>query len=170
MSSVPGAGLPGMSTQKIVPCLWFDGNAEEAANYYISVFGEGSEITLITHYTENSPGTPGSVMTVEWKLRGERFVGVNGGPQFPFSEAISLMVVCDDQAEIDYFWEKLTDGGEEGQCGWCKDRFGVSWQVAPDGMDEVFADPDPTKAERAMQAMLGMKKLDIAALRAAADG
>lgn len=157
-------------SQKIIPNLWFDSEAEEAAEFYVSVFGEDSAITMVTHYPENSPGTAGTVMTVEFDLRGEHFVAINGGPQFPFTEAVSLMINCADQAEVDHFWEKLTDGGQEVQCGWCKDRYGLSWQVVPEGMDEVFADPDPARAERAMQAMLGMVKLDIAALRAAADG
>ena len=104
------------------------------------------------------------------QIEGQRFVGINGGPQFTFSEAVSFQVTCADQDEVDYYWEKLTDGGEEGPCGWCKDRYGLSWQVVPDGMDELFADPDPSKAARAMQAMFSMRKLDIAALQAAADG
>ena len=154
---------------KIVPNLWFDGQAEEAAEFYCSVFPR-SKVLMKTHYTEGSPGEPGTVMTVEWELDGERFVGINGGPQFPFTEAISLMIECEDQAEIDYFWEKLTDGGEESECGWLKDRFGVSWQVTPKGMDEVFKSDDPERAKRAMAAMLKMRKLDIAELRAAAEG
>lgn len=158
-------------SDKIIPNLWFDTNVEEAANFYVSVFGEDSKITMVTHYPENSPGPAGHVMTVEWELRGQRFVGINGGPQFPFTEAISLLVECEDQAEVDYFWDALTaDGGEEGPCGWCKDRYGVSWQVAPKGMDEVFAPDDPERAQRAMTAMLAMSKLDVAALRAAAAG
>lgn len=156
--------------QKITPNLWFDDQAEEAAEFYVSVFGEGSKITMVTRYPADSPGPEGKVMTVEFDLRGERFVAINGGPQFSFTEAVSLMVNCADQTEVDYFWEKLTDGGEEVQCGWCKDRYGLSWQVVPEGMDKVFADPDPARAERAMQAMLTMRKLDVAALRAAADG
>jgi predicted 3-demethylubiquinone-9 3-methyltransferase (glyoxalase superfamily) len=109
-------------------------------------------------------------MVVEFELRGERFVGINGGPEFTFSEAVSLMINCEDQAEIDYFWERLTDGGQEGPCGWLKDRYGLSWQVVPTGIDELFSDPDTSRAERAMRAMFGMKKLDVAALHAAADG
>jgi len=155
--------------QKIVPNLWFDTQAEEAANFYLSVF-KNSRILSTTRYPEGSPGPVGSVMTVEFELDGQRFVGINGGPQFTFSEAVSLMVNCADRAEVDYFWERLSDGGEEGPCGWLKDRYGLSWQVVPEGMDEVFADPDPQKAQRAMQAMLGMGKLDVAALHAAADG
>ena len=155
--------------QKITPNLWFDGNAEEAAEFYTSVF-ENSRIVSKTHYPEDSPGTAGTVMTVEWELDGERFIGINGGSQFKFDEAVSFMISCEDQDEVDYFWEKLTEGGEEIQCGWLKDRFGLAWQVVPKGMDEVFAGDDPERAQRAMQAMLKMKKLDIAALRAAAEG
>ena len=155
--------------QKIIPNLWFDGQAEEAANFYVSVFPSG-RIVATTPYTQAGPGEPGTVMTVEWEVEGQRFVGINGGPQFSFSEAVSFQITCADQQEVDTYWEKLTDGGEEGPCGWCKDRYGLSWQVVPDGMDELFADPDPTRAERAMRAMLDMKKLDLAALQAAAAG
>lgn len=118
----------------------------------------------------DSPGETGTVMVVEWELDGQRFVGINGGPLFKFSEAISLQVNCEDQDEIDYYWDKLSEGGEEGPCGWLKDRYGLSWQVTPVGMDELFSDPDPERANRAMKAMLEMKKLDVAALKAAADG
>ena len=156
--------------QKIVPNLWFDTEAEEAAEFYVSVFGGDSRITGKSHYTENAPREAGTVMTVDWELRGQRFTGINGGPEFTFDEAISFLVSCEDQDEIDYFWEKLSEGGSEGPCGWVKDKFGVSWQVVPEGMEELFADPDKERANRAMQAMLGMGKLDIAALRAAADG
>ena len=156
--------------QKITPNLWFDKEAEEAANFYLSVFGDG-KIHSVARYPEGSPGPAGEVMTVEWEVMGQRFVGINGGPLFTFSEAVSFQINCEDQAEVDYYWEKLTaDGGAEGQCGWCKDKYGLSWQVTPRGMDEVFSDPDPEKAQRAMQAMLQMKKLDVAALREAAEG
>ena len=156
--------------QKIVTNLWFDTEAEDAAEFYTSLF-EDSRIISKTHYTENAPREAGMVMTVEWELDGVRFVGINGGPEFKFDEAVSLQINCKDQDEIDYFWERLTtDGGKEGQCGWLTDKFGVSWQVTPEGMDEVFADPDPQKAERAMEALLKMSKLDIAALEAAAKG
>lgn len=157
------------SVNKIVPNLWFDTQAEEAAEFYASVF-PGGRVVSTTRYTEAGPGTPGSVMTVEFELAGQRFVAINGGPQFTFSEAVSLQITCADQAEVDYYWEKLTDRGEEGPCGWLKDRYGLSWQVVPEGMDELFADPDPSRADRAMRAMFDMKKLDIAALRRAADG
>jgi predicted 3-demethylubiquinone-9 3-methyltransferase (glyoxalase superfamily) len=155
--------------QKIVPNLWFDTEAEEAARFYISVFKTGS-ILNVSHYPENSPGEAGTVMTVEFELNGQRFVGINGGPHFKFDEAVSFQINCEDQEEVDYYWEKLTEGGEESQCGWLKDKFGLSWQVVPTGMDELFSDPDPERANRAMQAMLKMSKLDVAALRAAADG
>ncbi len=155
--------------QKITPNLWFDGQAEEAAEFYVTVFPNG-RILSKTHYPEGSPGPAGTVMTVEWELDGHRFVGINGGPQFTFSEAVSFEISCETQEDIDHYWARLSEGGEEGPCGWLKDRFGLSWQVVPTGMDELFADPDPARAQRAMQAMLGMGKLDIAALREAADG
>ena len=155
--------------QKIGPNLWFDTQAEEAAAFYISVF-KNSRIVNVTHYTGAGPREAGTVMTVEFELNGQRFVGINGGPQFKFDEAVSFQINCDGQDEVDYYWDKLTEGGAEGPCGWLKDRFGLSWQVVPAGMDELFADPDPDKARLAMQAMLRMGKLDIAALRSAADG
>ena len=155
---------------KIIPNLWFDGDAEQAAEFYVGVFPDG-RIMSTTRYTEAGPGPAGSVMTVEWEVAGQRFVGINGGPQFAFSEAVSFQITCADQDEIDHFWSRLTaDGGQEGPCGWLKDRFGLSWQVVPTGMEELFSDPDQGRAQRAMQAMFGMTKLDVAALRAAADG
>jgi predicted 3-demethylubiquinone-9 3-methyltransferase (glyoxalase superfamily) len=154
---------------KIIPNLWFDTQAEDAADYYTSVF-KNSRIVSKTHYTENGPREAGMVMSVEFELDGQRFVGINGGPEFTFDEAVSFQVDCEDQAEVDYYWERLGEGGEEGPCGWLKDKFGLSWQVVPTGMDDLFSDPDPQRADRAMQAMLQMGKLDIAALRAAADG
>jgi predicted 3-demethylubiquinone-9 3-methyltransferase (glyoxalase superfamily) len=153
----------------ITPCLWFDTEAEEAAAFYVSVF-KNSRIVSVNHYTEAGPREAGMVLTVEFELDGQRILAINGGPEFTFSEATSLMVNCADQAEIDYYWERLVEGGREGPCGWLKDRFGFSWQVVPEGMDELFADPDRSKAARAMQAMFAMTKLDIAALRAAAEG
>jgi len=155
--------------QPIVPNLWFDTEAEEAAEFYVSVF-ENSRVVSVARYTEAGTRPAGSVMTVEFELNGQRFVGINGGPQFPFSEAVSFQITCADQDEIDRYWEKLTDGGEEGPCGWLKDRYGLSWQVVPTGMEELFAHPDRDRAKRAMEAMSGMRKLDVAALRAAADG
>ena len=155
--------------QKIVTNLWFDTEAEEAAEFYTSLF-ENSRIVNVSRYPEGAPRKAGTVMTVEFELDGQRFVGINGGPEFTFDEAISLQISCEDQDEVDYFWERLTDGGEESQCGWLKDRYGLSWQVIPKGMEEVFSDPDPERARRATQAMLGMRKRDIAALRSAAEG
>jgi predicted 3-demethylubiquinone-9 3-methyltransferase (glyoxalase superfamily) len=154
---------------KIVPNLWFDTEAEEAAAFYTSVF-ENSRIVNVTHYNEAAPREAGMVMTVEFELDGQRFVGINGSDKFKFDEAVSFQIDCKDQDEVDYYWEKLTDGGQESQCGWLKDRYGLSWQVIPAGMGELFADADREGAERATKAMLGMRKLDIAALRAAADG
>ena len=155
--------------QKITPNLWFDTEAEEAAAFYISVF-KNSRVLNVTHYTEGAPREAGMVMTVEFELDGQRFVGINGGPEFKFDEAVSFQISCETQEEVDYYWESLSEGGKEGQCGWLKDRYGLSWQVVPTGIEEVFSDPDPERAKRAMQAMLGMHKLDLAALRAAADG
>jgi predicted 3-demethylubiquinone-9 3-methyltransferase (glyoxalase superfamily) len=155
--------------QKIVPNLWFDTQAEEAAEFYISVFGSG-RVMNVTRYTDAGPGPAGSVMTVEFELAGQRYVGINGGPMFSFTEAVSFQIDCRDQAEVDHFWERLTDGGEESQCGWLKDRYGLSWQVVPVGMEEYLTDADPERSRRAMEAMLSMRKIDLAAIRAAADG
>jgi predicted 3-demethylubiquinone-9 3-methyltransferase (glyoxalase superfamily) len=155
--------------QKIIPNLWFDTQAEEAAGFYTSVF-ENSRILNVTRYTEAGPRPAGMVMTVEFELDGQRFVGINGGPQFSFDEAVSFLITCETQEQIDYYWERLSEGGEEGPCGWLKDRYGLSWQVVPTGLQELLADPDPERARRATQALLGMRKLDVAALRAAADG
>jgi predicted 3-demethylubiquinone-9 3-methyltransferase (glyoxalase superfamily) len=155
--------------QKIVTNLWFDTEAEEAAQYYTSIF-PNSRIVSVIPYTEAGPREAGMVMVVEWELEGQRFVGINGGTQFTFDEAMSLQINCKDQDEIDYYWAKLSEGGEEGPCGWLKDRYGVSWQVTPAGMDELFAHPDKDRARRAMEAMLKMRKLDIAELERAADG
>jgi len=157
-----------MSQQKIVPNLWFDTEAEEAANFYVDLFDD-ARIVSVAHYTEAGPRPAGTVMTVEFELNGQRFVGINGGPQFKFDEAVSFQISCEDQDEVDRFWSRLSEGGEEGQCGWLKDRFGLSWQVVPTGMEELFSDPDPERARRAMEAMLGMQKIDIAEIRRAAD-
>jgi len=154
--------------QKIIPNLWFDTEAEQAAGFYISVF-KNSRIVNVAHYTEAGPRPAGTVMTVEFELDGQRFVGINGGPEFTFSEAVSFQITCKDQDEVDYYWERLSEGGQAGPCGWLKDRYGLSWQVVPEGMDELFADPDPQRAQRAMQAMFGMTKIDVAALQKAAD-
>jgi predicted 3-demethylubiquinone-9 3-methyltransferase (glyoxalase superfamily) len=154
--------------QRITPNLWFDTEAEEAAGFYVSVF-RNSRIVNVARYPEGGPREAGMVMTVGFELDGQRFVGINGGPEFTFDEAVSLQIDCEGQEEVDYYWERLTDGGEEGPCGWLKDRYGLSWQVVPAGMDELFSDPDPERARRAMEAMLKMRKLDVAELRAAAD-
>ncbi len=155
---------------RLVPNLWFDTQALEAAEFYCSVF-PNSRIVSVSRYPEGSPGTAGEIMTVEYELDGQRLVHINGGPEFTFSEAVSLQIDCADQAEVDHYWERLLEGGgEESQCGWLKDRYGFSWQVVPAGMEELFSDPDPARAQRAMQAMLTMCKLDVDALRRAADG
>src|SRR6201991_4952868 len=148
--------LRGMSTQRIVTNLWFDTQAEEAAEYYCSIF-EDARVLKVVPYPEGTDKA-GTVLVVEFELLGQRFAAINGGPQFSFDEAISLQVECRDQAEIDFFWEQLTDGGSEGPCGWCKDRYGLSWQITPEGMSEFFAG-DPAGAARAIQAMFQMKKL-----------
>ena len=152
----------------ISPFLWFDTQAEQAANLYVSTF-KNSSIVKIARYGDAGPGPKGSVMTVEFELNGQRFIALNGGPHFKFNEAVSFSVECQTQAEVDEYWSKLSDGGVEGQCGWLKDRFGLSWQVNPTILGEMLADPDPAKARRAMEAMLKMKKIDIAALKKAYD-
>ena len=158
----------------ITPFLWFDHQAEDAAKFYTSVF-KNSRITKVTHYSEVGQevhgGKPGSVMTVEFELDGQSIVALNGGPYFKFSEAISLSIPCESQDEVDYFWSKLTaDGGEESDCGWLKDKFGLSWQVTPIALSEMLADPDKAKAGRVMEAMLKMKKIDIPTLKKAYAG
>lgn len=154
---------------RITPNLWFDTQALEAAEFYVSIF-PNSAIGEITYYIEGSPGPAGTVQTVNFTLDGQPFTGINGGPQFTFSEAVSLLIDCADQAELDHYWERLTDGGEPVQCGWLRDRYGLSWQVVPSGWEALMTDPDPERVARATEAMLGMVKLDIAALQAAADG
>ncbi|ARF56524.1 VOC family protein [Streptomyces gilvosporeus] len=153
---------------QITPNLWFDTQSVEAAEFYCSVF-PNSGIRNISYYTEAGPRPAGTVLTVDFVLDGKEFTAINGGPQFTFDEAISFLITCGNQEEIDYYWTKLSEGGEEGPCGWVKDRFGLSWQVVPTGMAELMSDPDQGRATRAMQAMLGMKKIDMAALQAAAD-
>ena len=152
--------------QKITPNLWFDTEAEEAAEYYTSIFKD-SEITSVTRYGEAGPREAGMVMTVTFKLQGQEFTGINGGPDFKFTEAVSFLVNCESQEEIDEYWEKLSDGGEEGPCGWLKDRYGLSWQICPTGMDQMLNGEDREGANRAMKAMLQMKKIDIAELERA---
>lgn len=150
----------------ITPSLWFDNNLEEAAQFYTSVF-PNSSIEGLNRYTEAGPGVPGEVVSGTFVLDGTRFVGINGGPQFPFTEAVSFEVRCRDQDEVDYYWNRLTDGGVESECGWLKDRFGVSWQIVPERLFELINDPDPVRAAAATRAMLGMRKIVIADLEAA---
>jgi predicted 3-demethylubiquinone-9 3-methyltransferase (glyoxalase superfamily) len=152
----------------ITPSLWFNDNLEEAAQFYTSVF-PNSLIENVNRYTEAGPGLPGDVVSGTFVLDGARFLGINGGPQFPFSEAVSFVVNCTDQDEVDYYWDRLLDGGQESQCGWLKDRFGLSWQIVPDRLFELLNDPDPARAAAATKAMLGMRKIVIADLEAAAD-
>ena len=155
--------------RKIVPNLWFDTEAEEAAKFYVSLFDD-ARILGVVPYTEAGPGEPGSTMVVSFELLGQEYVAINGGPQFPFTEAVSLEIRCEDQAEVDRYWDALTaDGGEESQCGWLKDRYGLSWQVVPSRWVELATGPDQRKVNAAMQAMFGMKKLDIAELERAYD-
>ena len=153
---------------RITPCLWFDTEGEEAATFYVSLF-KNSRITDVSRYGEAGPRPAGTVMVVSFELDGQPFTALNGGPEFTFSEAISLQVDCQTQEEVDYYWDGLTAGGEEGPCGWLKDRYGVSWQVVPDALITLIQDPDPGRSKRAMAAMMTMKKIDIAALQAAAD-
>jgi predicted 3-demethylubiquinone-9 3-methyltransferase (glyoxalase superfamily) len=154
--------------QKISPFLWFDSNAEEAANFYVSIFKD-SKILKIARYGEAGPGPAGSVMVVNFQIEGQDFTALNGGPVFKFTEAISFVISCQTQEEVDHYWNKLTaDGGQESQCGWLKDKYGLSWQVTPTILGELLADKDQKKAQRVMQAMLQMKKIDIAALKRAA--
>ena len=155
--------------QKITPFLWFDTQAEEAARFYVSVFAN-SRILKTLRCGEAGPGPPGSVLTVVFELNGVQFTALNGGPQHPFSEAISFVVNCQSQAEVDLYWEKLAAGGTTDRCGWLKDRFGLSWQVVPTVLPVLLSDPDPVKSQRTMQAMLRMSKLDIAALERAHAG
>jgi len=155
---------------KIAPCLWFNGEAEEAARFYVSLFPD-SELLSVSHYGEGAPFPAGTALLVEFQLDGRRFQALNGGPEYSLNEAVSLSIDCKDQAEVDRYWDALSQGaGEEGRCGWLKDRFGVSWQVIPAGLGSLISDPDPERARRALQAMFGMKKLDLAAMRAAAEG
>ena len=155
--------------QKITTFLWFDNAAEEAANFYISIF-KNSRITAISRYTDVGPGPKGAVMTIAFELDGQQFTALNGGPQFKFTEAISLVIHCNNQEEVDYFWERLTEGGQESQCGWVKDKFGLSWQVVPEALMTLLKDTDPKKPPRVMQVLLSMKKIDIRTLEEAAAG
>jgi predicted 3-demethylubiquinone-9 3-methyltransferase (glyoxalase superfamily) len=154
---------------QLTPCLWFDTEGEYAAELYTSVF-PNSKILEVARYGSAGPRPEGTVMTVTFELDGQKFLALNGGPDFKFNEAVSFQIPCRDQDEVDHYWEKLGEGGEHGPCGWLKDRYGFSWQIVPKGMDELFSDSDPERASRAFEAMMKMKKLDIAALRSAADG
>ena len=156
-------------TQKITTFLWFNDNAEEAANFYVSVF-KNSKVRNISRYGETGPGPKGSVMTVDFELDGQPFTALNGGPTFKFTEAISLVVHCQTQEEIDYFWEKLSEGGEKVECGWLKDKYGLAWQITPDVLLELIQDPDEKKKDCVMKAMMQMKKIEIKPLLAAAKG
>lgn len=155
--------------QKITPFLWFDNQAEEAVNFYASVF-KNAKVGKITRYGKAGPGPEGSVLTASFELEGLEFTALNGGPHFKFTEAISFQVSCETQEEVDYFWDKLSEGGEIQQCAWLKDKFGVSWQVVPTALPRLLGDPDAEKANRVMQAMLQMKKIEIAKLQEAYDG
>ena len=162
-----------ISTQKITPCLWFDTEAEEAANFYVSIF-KGSKIRSVNRYNkagnEVHGKSAGSVMSVEFEIEGQKFVGLNGGPQFKFSEAISFQIHCKSQEEVDYYWSRLTEGGKEVACGWLKDKFGLSWQVVPTQLFEMLSDKDAAKRERVTAAFMQMKKFDIAQLKRAFEG
>lgn len=156
--------------QKISTCLWFDDQAEEAASYYTGIF-DNSRILDISRYSDTAPGQAGRVMTVQFQIEGRDFIALNGGPAFQFNEAVSLVVDCSSQEEVDRYWNALTaDGGQESQCGWLKDKYGLSWQIVPDALRELLNGPDPEGAERAMEAMLQMRKIDISALQKAYDG
>ncbi len=152
--------------QKITPFLWFNDQAEEAMNFYVSIFKD-SRIIGVSRYGEAGPGPKGMVMTATFQIEGLEFTALNGGPQFKFTEAISFHVDCETQQEVDHLWDKLSEGGEKGQCGWLKDQYGVSWQIVPTALGQMLQDKDPRKAKNVMQAMLQMKKLDIATLRRA---
>jgi predicted 3-demethylubiquinone-9 3-methyltransferase (glyoxalase superfamily) len=154
--------------QKISPFLWFDGNAEEAVNFYVSIF-KNSKILTVSRYGDSGPGPKGSVMVVKFQLNGQEFFALNGGPTFKFTEAISFLVNCESQQEVDELWEKLTAGGKEIQCGWLKDKYGLAWQIVPTVLGELMADKDPKKAARVMQAMMQMIKIDINKLQQAYD-
>ena len=153
--------------QKITPCLWFDTEGEEAAEFYTSVF-PNSRVVDVARYGSAGPRPEGTVMTVSFELDGQEFVALNGGPEFTFSEAISFQVSCEDQDEVDAYWSTLSEGGEEGPCGWLKDKFGLSWQIVPTALPRLLSDPDPERAQRVMAAMLEMKKIEIDDLERAA--
>lgn len=167
MDSAPGKDGAVSSGQKIAPCLWFDDQAEDAARFYTSIF-KNSKILDVSRYGEAGPRPAGMAMVVTFQLEGQNFMALNGGPEFKFTEAVSFAVTCQDQAEVDHLWDRLTaGGGEPGPCGWLKDRFGLSWQIVPAALNEMMTDSDPRKVERVTKAMLQMGKLDVAALRRA---
>lgn len=155
--------------QKITPFLWFDDNAEEAVQFYTSIF-KNSRITSVTRYGDEGRGEPGKVMVIPFEIAGQAFLALNGGPQFKFTEAVSFVVNCESQDEIDYYWEKLTAGGQEVQCGWLKDKFGLSWQIVPTLLSKLMQDASPEQSGRVMQAVLGMIKIDMQALQRAYEG
>lgn len=170
MSEIDGREFKlGDAMQKITPFLWFDNNAEEAMNFYVSIFKD-AEILTVSRYGEGGPGPAGSVMTAEFRLFGQQFVALNGGPSFKFTEAISFVVNCESQEEVDNYWERLSEGGEKSRCGWLKDRFGLSWQVVPTILAELMSEPDPEKSKRVMQAMLKMDKIEVEPLKRAHAG
>lgn len=154
--------------QKITPFLWFDGRAEEAMNFYVSIF-KNSKVLSVNRYGKGAPMPEGTVLTASFSLDGQTFVALNGGPMFQFTAAISFVVNCENQQEVDEYWSKLTEGGEEGRCAWLKDKYGVSWQIVPKQLGQLLSDPDPVKAGRVMQAMMQMNKIDIAGLQRAHD-
>ncbi len=155
-----------IAKQKITPFLWFDNQAEEATNFYVSIF-KNSKVLSVDRYGEAGPGPKGTVMTTSFELEGQGFMALNGGPEYKFTEAISFFVNCETQAEVDDLWKRLSAGGEEGPCGWLKDKYGVSWQIVPTVLGEMLSDPDPARSQRVMKAMLQMKKIDINALKQA---
>lgn len=159
-----------LTTQKIVPCLWFNGDAEEAAKFYVSLLPDSHIDRILKSPADTPSGPAGTVLTVEFTLAGLQYVGLNGGPQFPFTEAVSFQIHCDDQAEVDRLWAALTEGGSEVACGWVKDRWGLSWQIVPKRLIELINDPDTARARRAQEAMMQMVKIDIATIERAADG
>jgi predicted 3-demethylubiquinone-9 3-methyltransferase (glyoxalase superfamily) len=162
-----------ISARSITPCLWFDTEAEAAANHYVSIF-ENSKLGKVSRYGKEGKDVhgkdAGTVMTVEFELAGQKFLALNGGPHFKFNEAVSFQILCETQAEVDHFWSRLSEGGAESRCGWLKDKFGLSWQIVPNSLGRLLTDKDPAKAQRTMQAMLQMNKLDIAGLQAAYAG
>jgi predicted 3-demethylubiquinone-9 3-methyltransferase (glyoxalase superfamily) len=161
--------MKGKIHQKITPFLWFNDQAEEAMKFYVSIF-KNSKAGTITRYEDSGPGPKGTVMTATFQLEGQEFIALNGGPKFPFTEAVSFVVNCDTQEEIDEFWEKLSAGGKKGPCGWLKDKFGLSWQVVPEALGEMMKDADAEKSDRVMKAIMQMEKLDIARLKQAFEG